>query len=142
MAAKHGTGRCYREGCRCDDCRLAMREYNADLRRRKAAGIPTGPSGKVVSLPSTAANTRAAGPGPVEAAVLEEISDLQLTSDRPGLAAMAVSLAQLMDDGASKGKRPEAAAKLEQILEKLHKGADAKKSKLATVRAMTSVKTG
>lgn len=142
MAAKHGTGRCYREGCRCDDCRRAMREYNADLRRRKAEGGPIGPSGRVIELPSASANSRGAGPGAVEAAVLEEISDLQLTSDRPGLAAMAVSLAQLMDDGASKAKRPEAAAKLEGILEKLHKGADAKKSKLASVRAMTSAKTG
>ena len=142
MAAKHGTAQGYRDGCRCDDCRLGMREYHADLRRRKAAGEPVRGPGKVVSLPSAAANTRPAGPGPVEAAVLEEIEGLQLTSDRPGLAAMAVSLAQLMDDPMSKGKRPDAAAKLEQLLEKLHKGADVKKSRLATVRAMTSAKTG
>lgn len=138
MAAKHGTAQGYRDGCRCDDCRRGMREYHADLRRRKAAGEPVGVPGKVVSLPSVSANRLPAGPGPVESAVLEEISGLQLTSVRPGLAAMAVSLAQLMDDAASKGKRPDAAAKLEQILERLHKGADVRKSRLAAVRSMTS----
>lgn len=71
-----------------------------------------------------------------------EIEGLQQTSDRPGLAAMAISLAQLMDDPVSKTKRPEAAAKLSELLEKLRKGSDAKKSKLAGVRQMTSVKTG
>jgi hypothetical protein len=47
-----------------------------------------------------------------------------------------------MDDPMAKTKRPEAAAKLEGLLDKLRKGADSKRSKLASVRAMTSVKTG
>lgn len=119
-----------------------MREYNADLRQRKANGGPIGPSGKVVSLPTSSANTAPAAPGPVEAAVQAEIEHLQQTIDRPGLAAMALSLAQLMDDPTQKGKRPDASAKLDGLLDKLRKGADSKRSKLASVRAMTSVKTG
>lgn len=142
MAAKHGTAQGYRDGCRCDPCRAGMREYHADLRRRKAAGEPVGNPGRVVNFPAQPANAQPATPGPVESGVAAEIRDLQQTSDRPGLAAMALSLAQLMDDPAAKTKRPEAAAKLGEILEKLRKGADAKKSKLAAVRSMTSVKTG
>lgn len=93
-------------------------------------------------MPTSSANTAPASPGRVEAAVEAEIADLQQTVDRPGLAAMALTLATLMDDPAQKGKWPDAAAKLEGLLDKLRKGADSKRSKLASVRAMTSVKTG
>lgn len=96
----------------------------------------------MVSLTPRPANTAPAAPGRVEAAVQAEIEHLQQTIDRPGLAAMALTLAKLMDDPAQKGKWPDASAKLEGLLDKLRKGADSKKSKLASVRAMTSVKTG
>ena len=140
MAAKHGTPRCYREGCRCDDCRVAMREYNADLRKRRAEGGPITP-GKVVSLPTvSSANVQAAGPGPVEAGVQAEIEGLQQTLDRPGVAQMALALARILDDPRAKSQQPAAAANLANLLDKLHKGADAKKSKLAAVRSMTSAK--
>ena len=140
MAAKHGTPRCYREGCRCDDCRLAMRNYNIDLRKRKAEGGPIGPSGKVLALPMQAANPDPAGPGPVEAGVQAEIEGLQQTLDRPGIAQTALALARILDDPRAKSQQPAAAANLANLLDKLRKGADARKSKLATVRAMTSAK--
>lgn len=138
MAANHGKPQRYRDGCRCDECRAAIREYQADLRRRKAAGEPVAGSGNVVSFASRPANTAPAVPGRVEAAVEAEIEHLQQTVDRPGLAAMALTLAQLMDDPTQKGKWPDASAKLDGLLDKLRKGADSKKSKLASVRAMTS----
>ena len=117
-----------------------MREYNADLRKRRAEGGPITP-GKVVSLPTvSSASSVAAGPGPVEAGVQAEIEGLQQTLDRPGVAQMALALARILDDPRAKSQQPAAAANLANLLDKLHKGADAKKSKLAAVRSMTSAK--
>jgi hypothetical protein len=33
---KHGTQRCYNEGCRCEDCKQASRDYWQEYRARKA----------------------------------------------------------------------------------------------------------
>jgi hypothetical protein len=117
-----------------------MREYNADLRKRKAEGGPIGPSGQVLSLPVSAANPEPAKPGAVEAGVQAEIEGLQQTSERPGVAQMALALARILDDPKAKSQQPAAAANLANLLDRLHKGADAKKSRLAAVRQMTSAK--
>lgn len=141
MAAKHGTPRCYRDGCRCDDCRAAIAAYQADYQRRKKSGEQIGPPGRVVSLPAPKlANDTPSGPGPVEAAVQVEIEGLQQTLDRPGLAQTALAMARILDDPRARSQQPAAAANLANLLDKLRKGADARKSKLASVRAMTPAK--
>ena len=88
-------------------------------------------------IPMSPSVTLSAGPGPVEAGVLAEIEGLQQTSERPGLAQMALSLARVMDDPKAVNQKPAAAAKLAELLDKLRKGADSRKSKLASVREMT-----
>jgi hypothetical protein len=54
------------------------------------------------------------------------------------LAQTALALARLMDNPRALSQQPPAAAKLADILRELRKGADARKSRLASVRAMTS----
>jgi hypothetical protein len=83
-----------------------------------------------------------AGSGAVEAAVQAEIEGLG--SARTGLKATAIALARILDNPKAVSTQPAAAAKLADILETLRKNADGRKSKLATVRSMTSgnAKTG
>jgi hypothetical protein len=84
MAARHGTRRGYNDGCRCDDCKNAQRLYQQRYRERSLS-------------PVTHVSPPLADPGPVEWAVQDEIDGLAIEA-RPGLAAIALSLAQLMDD--------------------------------------------
>ena len=127
MAAKHGTRMRYVHGCHCEDCTEANRIY---FRQRRAGGpSKDSPIGEF-SGPQN--------PGPVEAGVESEIAGL--SEARPGLAQTALALARLMDDPKAKNQQPAAAAKLADILDKLRKGTDSRKSKLASVRAMTSAK--
>ena len=62
--ARHGTRRGYKDGCRCDDCRDAQRLYQQRYRQHRVAcdvgDLPTPEPGE---------------PGPVEAAVKDEIGD-------------------------------------------------------------------
>jgi hypothetical protein len=75
--------------------------------------------------------------GRVESAVQMEIEALG-ASARPGLAEAAVALARIMDNPKAVSTQPAAAGKLSDILEQLRKNSAGKKSKLASVRAMTS----
>jgi hypothetical protein len=58
-------------------------------------------------------------PGPVEAGVEAEISDLAAEA-RPGLAQIALALARLMDDPRAVNQQPAAAKTLAMLLDKLH----------------------
>lgn len=78
--------------------------------------------------------------GPVEAGVIVEMDGLTQAEVRPGLANAALELARLMDNPYATNQKPAAAAKLAELLDKLRKGADERRSRLATVRAMTSAK--
>jgi hypothetical protein len=141
MGPRHGSRRRYNDGCRCDDCKAAEASYRASYRQRKANGDPIGPKGSVVQM-SQATALDPVGPGPVEEAVRLEIADLTQAQARPGLAQTALALARIMDNPKATNQQPAAASKLTEILDKLHKGADARKSRLASVRQMTNVKTG
>lgn len=139
MAAKHGTRRCYVEGCRCDQCKEANTQWGRDYRARRSAG-ETGraaPSAPVLELVPP---EPAGYPGPVEAGVLEELEGLSQAEERPGLAQAALALARIMDKPTAVNQQPAAAAKLADLLDKLRKGGDARKSRLASVRSMTSAK--
>lgn len=140
MAAKHGTRRCYIDGCRCDPCTEANRIYKREYRQRRAAGVAPRPGVPIASVTVIQPETR--GAGPVESAVELEIEGLVQAEVRPGLTAAALALARLLDDPKAVNQKPAAAGKLAELLDKLHKGADARKSRLASVRAMTRAKTG
>lgn len=136
MPAKHGTRWCYNDGCRCEDCKEASRQYDRDRRARKAAGEPThsGISAEVWEMHHPRPEPVA---GPVESAVQAELEGLAQATARPGLTQTAFALARIMDNPKATNQQPAAAAKLADILDKLRKGADVGKSRLASVRSMT-----
>jgi len=133
MAAKHGTRHRYVDGCRCGDCRAANRVYAADLRKRHADGGPIAHA--VVSLRPVV--EPASGPGRVEAAIRLETEGLALAAVRPALVETAISLARILDNPRAVSHQPAAAGKLADILDRLHKGAVARRGGLKVVRAMT-----
>jgi hypothetical protein len=139
MAAKHGTRRRYIAGCRCEDCAEAERVYRRAYRQRKAAegAASAGVSAPVVTLRTSPDTPQA---GAVEAAVELEITGLAQAEARPGLAQAALALARIMDNPKAISQQPAASKSLAEILDKLRKGADARKSRLASVRSMTVVK--
>jgi hypothetical protein len=134
MAAKHGTRRRYVEGCRCDECAEAQREYQRDYRARRANGLPT-----VSQLPrpwNTDPDPELSGPGRVEAGVEAEIAGL--TEARPGLVQAALALARVMDNPRAVSSHPAAAKVLAGLLDTLRKGAArGRRGGLAVVRALT-----
>lgn len=141
-----GTRQAYQAGCRCERCKEAESSYKRGLRQRKREAVGSFVAAPVSALslvsgdgtvPSTSGNV---GVGAVEAAVQAEID--ALGSDRGGLKATAVALAKILDNPKAVSTQPAAAAKLADMLETLRKSADVKKSKLASIRSMTSVKTG
>jgi hypothetical protein len=134
MAIKHGTRKGYVEGCRCDDCREAQNAYTREYRRRKAGGGPVQLHAQVAAPPVAAESVE---PGPVELGVEAEIAGLAQTEARPGLAQAALELARVMDNPRALGQKAAASKALAEILGVLHKGVDARKSRLASVRAMS-----
>lgn len=144
MATRHGTRSKYNSGCRCDDCVTAERSYQEKRRQTKLmAASPVVGSGPVVQFRQVAAGAvQSAELGRVEAGVISELEGLAQAEERPGLKETALALARIMDNPKAVNQQAAAAAKLTDLLDKLRKGADSRKSKLASVRAMTSVKTG
>jgi hypothetical protein len=124
---------------------LAEREYQQDLRRRKQAAEPESVNPGLALVGGL--QTRLISPNAlldadesVVAGVRAEIS--RLDAPRPGLVATVMALARVMDDPKATSTKPAAAGKLADMLEQLRKSGDAKKSKLSSIRSMTSVKTG
>lgn len=133
MAARHGTRGGYKDGCRCDECRDAQRRYQQRYRERSVAGV--GNSHTSSSSVFAVSGYRTA-PGPVESRVQAEIGALA-TQARPGLAAMALSLAQLMDDPRARNQQPAAAKVLAGMLDKLRSvSASGRRGGLTLVRTM------
>lgn len=122
MASAHGTRRRYLSGCRCDLCteeqRLHMRAYRE--RRAERDAVP-----------------ELAGPGAVELATKAQLADLSAAESQPGLAAIAVALAKVLD-GRIPTPKPAAARQLVRVLDELHKAsARTRRGGLALVKAMT-----
>jgi hypothetical protein len=128
MAARHGTRRGYGEGCRCGDCKDAQRLYQRRYRERRALRNVTPVSPDEVATEF---------PGPVEAAVNDEIGGLAADA-RPGLAQTALALARIMDNPKAVNQQPAAAKVLAALLEKLHSAsARGRRGSLSVVRSMT-----
>ena len=159
-AERHGRAR-YRRGCRCDQCKCAQNEYQRARRQRIAESVgaqnyapevfadPATPS--LVLLPPasmssslTSANTRSAVTQPqqtpvgaVVAAVMAEIEWMG-RHRRPGLAAAAVALAEILDNPKAVSSQPAAAKVLATLLEKLRSASTCgRRGDLEFVRTMT-----
>ena len=76
----------------------------------------------------------------MEAGVIAELEGLAQADARPGLKQTALALARILDSPRAVNQQPAAAAKLADLLDRLRKGADARKSRLASVREMTKAK--
>lgn len=140
--ASHGR-RGYRQGCRCDQCRSAEREYQQELKRRKtepdvAPGHGQGNAG-LAFLPGGSVAAESVGP---RVAAFRRAME-SLNGDKvPDLVAAAESLCEVLDNPRALSTRPAAAAKFAELMGQIRKSGDEKKSKLASIRSMTSVKTG
>lgn len=74
------------------------------------------------------------GPGPTVTAVTVELGRLSGAANRPGLAASALRLAELLDDPTAAPQKPAAARALRELLDELAQGARVG-GKLAELRA-------
>ena len=66
-----------------------------------------------------------------------ELAGYPLSVERPGLTAIAVCLAQLLDNSKAVAAHPSAARELGRVLDVLSKGAAVRHRKLAAVREIT-----
>ncbi|VBA60293.1 hypothetical protein [Mycobacterium attenuatum] len=119
----HGRSR-YRRGCRCDVCRQANREYQRGHRAKQLQAVPAPASD------STGVVT------PVVDAVQAEIDASPIAGQRPGLAAIALAMARILDNPHAIPQQPAAAARLVELLGKLSKGTQPR-ARLAAVQKMT-----
>jgi hypothetical protein len=115
----HGTRACYQHGCRCDDCRCAESEYQKERRQRINESV-----GEIALLSEradsslTSGNTEPAPANSVVAAVTAEVGALG-THSRPGVAAVAVALAAVLDHPKATSCKPAAARVLISTLKRL-----------------------
>ena len=121
--APHGRGR-YQRGCRCATCKLANREYQRRHRGKYLRSV-TPPPADVTPVP-----------GPVEIAVRAQLEHLPSAQERPGLFAIAIRLAQLMDTESAVPQYASAAKVLTDILSTLSKHST-RRTRLSAVRNMT-----
>lgn len=137
MASQHGTRTRYNTGCRCDSCKQASRDY--DKARRQSQNAAKHGGGTVSSLPTVKPMAVIAEPeaGRVESGVLAEIAGLSTVDSRQGLVEIAIALARVLDSPLAIAQHASAAHRLSETLDKLRKGADARKGRLAAVRKMT-----
>lgn len=99
----------------------------------------------VTGEPLTSANAPAPDAPPVAntvvAAVAEEIAALG-EHHRPGLEAVALTLAAILDNPRATSSQPPAAGRLMQVMEQLHASTPKRRGKLSVVRAMTAERSG
>jgi len=121
----HGRTR-YNAGCRCGACRTANREHQRRLRSKPFASVPRPdgpPPAEFVS-------------GPVTQAVRAQLEHLPAALERPGTFAIAIRLAQLLDNQTAVPQFASAAKVLTDIIATLSKHS-ARRTRLSAVRTMT-----
>ena len=137
MATRHGTRTKYNAGCRCAECKRAASDY--ERARRQAINAQKHAPAKVTSLVTARLTDSApAESGRVESGVLAEIDGLSTAVSRQGLVEIAIALARVLDSPLAIAQHPSAAHRLSETLDKIRKGSDARTSKLASVRLMTT----
>ena len=136
MATRHGTRTRYNAGCRCTDCKQAATDYGKA--RRQAIRADKHAPAKVTPLVKPrSADSFPLQSGRVEAGVLAEIGELSTSASRQGLVEIAIALAKVLDSPLAIAQHPSAAHRLSETLDKIRKGAEPRRSKLAAVRQMT-----
>ena len=133
MMREHGRTR-YTRGCRCAVCKAAERDYQRD-RYRRQRGLPHDPPNpprlNVINSPPFSSHD-----GSVVAAVRAELDGAPAAAERPGLAAVALALAEILDDPRHVATQPAAARQLVAILGVLSRRSRRREA-LTAVRAMT-----
>lgn len=129
VTVKHGRSR-YLAGCRCEVCTTAAREYQRAYYRRRRGLFPD-------EKPALSNGPVVASDGPVVEGVREEVAAARAAVDRPGLAAVALALAAILDNPKHVPTQPAAARQLVAILDQLSKRTH-RRGTLAVVRAMSS----
>lgn len=121
--APHGRGR-YQRGCRCGTCKLANREYQR-RHRTKQLRLVTPPPADVPTVP-----------GPVEIGVRAQLEHLPSAQERPGVYAVAVRLAAVLDNQTAIPQHASAARVLTEIITGLSRQSR-RPGRLTAVRSMT-----
>jgi len=133
MALQHGRTR-YTRGCRYAVCKSAERDYQRN-RYRRQRGLPGDwpdpPRLNVIDAPAISSHD-----GSVVAAVRAELDGSAGAVERPGLAAVAIALAEILDDPRHVPTQPAAARQLATILDVLSRRSH-RRGKLAAVKSMT-----
>ena len=124
----HGRSR-YTAGCRCGTCKRANREYARRRRTQHLTAVTTPP-------PADLTPEAPAPIGAVVAAVQAQLADLPAALERPGVTAVAVKLAEVLDNDSAVPQHAAAARALIEILGGLHKSS-ARRARLSAVRSMT-----
>lgn len=98
MTLQHGRTR-YTRGCRCEVCKAAERDYQR-TRYQRQRGLATDDAAdtRPVLTAVTGSDADSSGDGPVVAAVQAELDAAPAAAERPGLAAIALALAAILDD--------------------------------------------
>ena len=134
----------YRRGCRCEVCCEANRVYAREHKRRKKSEIPRaiGHRGDHFILVDAHKTTSPAESdvtprGRVVEAVARDLASCNAFDERPGLAATAMAMAELLDNPSASPQWPAAAARLTAILMEVVPAVPVRASGLAAVREMT-----
>lgn len=145
MAAQHGTRTKFNAGCKCDACKQANRAYFKARRRKQepAERKPAAPRNVTEFKPRIPNDPPVERePGVTEAAVMAEIAGLSTAEQRPGLVAVALAHARVLDDPLAISQHASNGHRLAEALDKLRKGADARTGRLASVRSIGKQATG
>ena len=138
MTLEHGRTR-YTRGCRCELCKAAERDYQRN-RYQRQRGLATDDAadtpGPVLTV-VTGSDADSSDDGPVVAAVHAELDAAPAAGERPGMAAIALALAAILDDPKHVAAQPAAARQLVAILNTLTKRG-CRYGKLAVVKSMTT----
>jgi hypothetical protein len=118
----------------CDVCKAAEREYQRNRYRRRR-GLPVDPPDPP-KLNVVDSRPISSYYGSGVAAVRDELGAAPAAAERPGLTALALALAAILDDAKHVPTQPAAARQLATILGTLSKRAQ-RRGKLAVVKSMT-----
>ncbi len=142
MTLEHGRTR-YTRGCRCEVCKAAERDYqrNRYQRQRGLAADDAADTPGLVLTAVTGSDADSSGDGPVVAGVQAELDAASAAAERPGLAAIALALAAILDEPKHVAAQPAAARQLVAVLNTLAKRIS-RRGKLALVKSMTTVNDG
>jgi hypothetical protein len=122
----HGRRSRYNAGCRCGECRSANRDHQRSRRSKHLTPVPAGE----VSPPAEFID------GPVTEAVRAQLEHLPSAQERPGLYAIALRLAQLLDNPTAVPQYASTARVLTDLIATLSKHS-ARRTRLSAVRNMT-----